>query len=56
MDFTDAIRLAPDDADVVYNRAIAFLEKGDSQKAKLDLIRAESLGHKGASEVLKSLQ
>ncbi len=55
-DFTSAIAIAPDDGDMVYNRGIALIAKGEAQKGKIDLIRAEVLGQKTASEALKRIQ
>ena len=55
-DFNSALDLAPDDGDMVYNRGVALIAKGEVQKGKIDLIRADALGQKTASEVLKRIQ
>ncbi|RJR23720.1 MAG: DUF898 family protein [Desulfobacteraceae bacterium] len=54
-DYTSALKIVSDDPDILYNRGNAYVENGEIQKGKVDLIRAEALGQKSASEPLKRL-
>lgn len=53
--YDEAIRLNPDDAFALYNRAKAFLELGDKVRAIADFRRALELGVYGAIEDLHEL-
>jgi len=44
-DYTEAIRLKPDDAKAYYNRGVAFEDSGDKSKAEQDFAKAKKLGY-----------
>ena len=44
-DFTEAIRLDPDNADIYHDRGLAYGKKGDESKSQADLSKAKELGY-----------
>ena len=52
-DFNAALKIAPKDGVLYYNRGIVYLARGEKAKAKADLEKASKLGHKGAAEYLR---
>ncbi len=53
--YDEAIRLNPEDAFAIYNRAKAYLELGDKVRAIADFKRASDLGIHGAQVYLREL-
>ncbi len=49
-DYSEAIKLKPDRADVWYNRGAAYKELGNEAKAKADFLKAEELEAKAKSK------
>ena len=49
-DYTEAIRINPDYALAYYNRATAYQELGDADKAAADFARAKELGYEPPDE------
>jgi Flp pilus assembly protein TadD len=45
-DWTEAIRLNPNDADAYNDRGVAYGEIGDKAKAAADFAKADGLGYK----------
>ena len=45
-DYTETIRLSPEDADAYHGRGIAYQNKGDKEKAEEDFAEAKRFGYK----------
>jgi tetratricopeptide (TPR) repeat protein len=53
-DFEAGLKIKPGDPDLLYNRGLAFLAKGNKPKAMEDFNKAAQAGHPKAKSQLKT--
>jgi tetratricopeptide (TPR) repeat protein len=53
-DFDAGLKIKPGDPDLLYNRGLAFLAKGNKPKAMEDFKKAGEAGHPKAKDQLKT--